>query len=187
MWTTPVNVHVIVGMFGTGLIVSSPNRSAIISCPNPAIMVWRISLTISLCAVGLLGQSSNRTAAHLSSDALVARFAKVSLFAFGGIGFAGVTSDGERYYNEVMSRPNRQDLLEKVFETGTPAAKCYALVGIHSQNGARFRVLAATLHSSESHVLTAHGCIMGPQRLSSVVHSIEAGAYDRKPMADTLR
>ncbi len=150
-------------------------------------MVWRISLTISFFAVGLLGQSNSSTAAHLSNDLLVARLAKVSLFAFGGVGFAGVTSDGERYYKEVMSRPDRQDLLEKVFETGTPAGQCYALVGIRTLNGARFRALAATLRSSESRVLTAHACIMTRPSLGSIVQSIEAGAYDGKPITQSLR
>jgi len=84
-------------------------------------MVWRFA-AISLVSVwGLTCQASG--------DPVVERLGKVKMFAFGGVGFASVMSQGEKDYGQVMSRAVRQEILEQLFKTGTVEAKSYALVG----------------------------------------------------------
>jgi hypothetical protein len=128
---------------------------------------------------GWLGQAERSAVARQLTGPDVGQLAKVTLFAFAGVGFASVKSAGEKGYNAIMSRPNRQELLEKVFETGTPAARSYALVGINHLNAARFKELAAELRSSKTVVSTAHGCLLSPSTLGAVVEQIEAGGYAR--------
>ena len=138
----------------------------------------RIPLAFLFLA-GLLSQPDTMAAAQQVADADVGQLASVTLFAFGGIGFAGVRSAGEKEYGVIMSRASRLELLEKVLEIGTPEAKSYALVGIHNLDSARFKVLAAELRLSKSVVHTARGCILGRSTLGAVIQEIDGGAYSR--------
>ncbi len=105
------------------------------------------------------------------------KLSAVKLFAFGGVGFAGVRSEGEEEYREVLSRPNRLEILERVVENGTPEAKAYALVGIYNFNRDRFTSLASSLSSSKDQVHTARRCVLGSSTLGNIVHDIAAGTY----------
>lgn len=58
--------------------------------------------------------------------------AGVGVFAFGGVGIAGVTSQGEKDYRVILSRSSALAEFEKLFATGNPQAKAYALVGIRA-------------------------------------------------------
>jgi hypothetical protein len=137
-------------------------------------------ILLALCFLaGLLSQADTTSAARKVADPDAGQLAKVRLFAFGGVGFAMGTSAGEKEYEAIMARPGRLELLEKVFEIGTPEAKSYALVGISHLDGARFKVLAAGLRLSPATIHTAHGCIMGRSTLGAVVRQIEAGVYSR--------
>ena len=132
-------------------------------------MVWKIGAILLLSAWKLAAQDSG--------DPLVERLANVKMFAFGGVGFASIATQGENDYAQVMSRPSRQETLEHLFKTGTPEAKSYALVGLYNLNRTRFSELAATLRSSKAEVVTAQGCIIHKTTLGAVIQSIGAGAY----------
>jgi hypothetical protein len=138
----------------------------------------RIPLALIFLA-GLLSQADRAAVAQQVADPNVGQLAGVTLFAFGGVGFAGVRSAGEKEYDAIMSRPSRLELLEKVFEIGTPEGKSYALVGINNLNSARFKALAAELRSSKSAVRTARGCSLGRSTLGAIIQQIGAGAYSR--------
>lgn len=111
------------------------------------------------------------------------QMAKVPLFAFGGIGFASVTTEGEIGFNEILSRPTAAAEFEKLFSTGNPQAKCYALVGLHRLNPKRFESLATPLESSRKRVSTGHGCILFQDSIASIVKQIREGAYSARPIA----
>ncbi len=51
---------------------------------------------------------------------------KVPQFAFGGVGFSGLTSEGEKDYNEILTWPSAETDFQKVFQLGNAQAKCYA-------------------------------------------------------------
>jgi len=53
-----------------------------------------------------------------SSDSVLERLAKVDRFAFGGTGFAGVISRGEKDYRVILSRPSAEADFEKLFAVG---------------------------------------------------------------------
>ena len=141
-------------------------------------MAWKIFGTVFLCALPILNGRTDRVVmpqqvAAPSGDELTT----VKMFAFGGIGFAGSRSKAERAYYEIMSRPNRREILERVLEAGTLEGKCYALVGIYNLDRDRFRVLAAPFRSSKQQVATARGCILGSTTVGAIIERIEAGIY----------
>lgn len=71
------------------------------------------------------------TAARIASfgddsvDSAVKRLSNVEIFAFGGVGYGGVTSKGEIDFNLVLAQPPPIALtaFEKLYATGNPQEK----------------------------------------------------------------
>jgi hypothetical protein len=112
--------------------------------------------------------------------AAVKSISNTGIFAFGGVGFAGKTSQGEIDFRVIESQPPTVALeeFEKVYATGDAAAKSYALVGIRQLDRNRFNELLRSLQDSEQKVMTMQGCILQKQKLADVAKSIDAGSYD---------
>jgi hypothetical protein len=108
----------------------------------------------------------------------IQRISHSNVFAFGGVGFAGVTSDGEKDFRFIISLPSAARDFETIYETGTPEAKGYALAGIHELNRVRFKELLRSLGSSQAQVETMEGCIKERQPLVKVAAQIDSGRYD---------
>lgn len=112
------------------------------------------ALLVAAMLVGSLTQSAKPV------DEVVQRLAKVEIFAFGGVGYAGTTSAGEKDYKAILSRPTALEDFEQLYSSGNIMAKAYALVGIRKLNPAGFRVLAGLLRNSKQEVTTEHGCVV---------------------------
>jgi hypothetical protein len=110
-------------------------------------------------------------------DATFEHLTKVRLFAFGGVGYSGVTSLGEKDYKALLSRPSAMADFEKLYSSGNLMAKCYALVGIRRLSPQRFRTLAQPLRNSKEEVATMHGCLMSHEPLGAIINQIESGRY----------
>jgi len=110
-------------------------------------------------------------------DANFERLSKIVVFAFGGVGFSGATSPGEKDYKVILSRPSAMAEFERLYSSGNIMAKCYALVGIHRLSPQRFRELARPLHNSKEQVVTMHGCLMSYEPLGVIINQIESGRY----------
>ena len=109
------------------------------------------------------------------------RLTTIELFAFGGIGFAGKTSEGEKAFRVVMEKPRDEALpaMEAIFANGSVAAKSYALVGIRKLAPQRFETLYQSVAHSQEKVPTMSGCIARTMTLQEVANEIRSGAYDR--------
>ena len=110
-------------------------------------------------------------------DAVLDRLSKVELFAFGGTGYAGVTSPGEKDFRTVLARSSALTDFEKLFAEGNLQAKSYALVGIHKLNPTRFNELARPLRDSKESVSTMKGCIVSHESFAFILKQIESGKY----------
>ncbi len=110
-------------------------------------------------------------------DVTFERLTKVGIFAFGGVGFAGATSQGERDYQSILSRPSAMADFESLFSSGNITAKCYALVAMRRLSPRRFRELAQPLRNSKADVATMHGCVMSREPLRLIINQIESGSY----------
>jgi hypothetical protein len=127
-------------------------------------------LLVMLCSVAHAQATPSAAAQHLS---------KVGVFAFGGVGFVGKTSEGEKDFRIVMSQPAADALasLETLYAHGTPAAKSYALVGIRKLDRERFEELVQPLESSKEKVFIMEGCIMQDRSLGDIARAIDSGAF----------
>jgi hypothetical protein len=115
--------------------------------------------------------------APAATDSTLERLAKVEIFAFGPIGYAGVISQGEKKYRLILSRSSASADFERLFSEGNPEAKFYALVGLRAVNPTRFKELSNSLRDSTEEVLTQSGCIVSHESLGAVLKRIEAGGY----------
>jgi hypothetical protein len=112
-------------------------------------------------------------------DSTFERLAKVDRFAFGGIGYAGFTSQGERDYKLISARSSALADFEKLLSVGNPQAKSYALFGIRAINPVRFKELSRILCESKIEVVTQSGCIEYKEPLGTVLKHIEVGGYSK--------
>ena len=144
------------------------------------------------CVLSLVGQMklcmvvavlmSAIVAAQLGKpvDPTLERLAKVDTFAFGRVGYAGVTSQGEKDYKIILSRPSALADFEKLFTAGNAQAKSYALVGIRALSPERWKELLSKLRDSKDQVATESGCIVDHEPLGTVLKRIEAGDYSKR-------
>src|SRR5260370_18631148 len=112
-------------------------------------------------------------------DPTFERLAKVDRFAFGGIGYAGITSQREKDYKLILARASALADFEKLLSVGNPQTKSYALFAIRALNPDRFKELSRNLRESKIEVVTQSGCIEYKEPLGTVLKHIEALEYSK--------
>jgi len=130
--------------------------------------IWILAVSLVLASFARAGDSV---------DPVLDRIAKVDRFAFGGTGYAGVMSLGEKDYRVILTRPSALLDFEKLFSVGNAQGKSYALMGIRTLDPARFKQISLPLRGSTEEVVTQSGCIVDHESFGSVLKRIEAGAY----------
>ncbi|HEY1804318.1 MAG TPA: hypothetical protein VGG45_07530 [Terracidiphilus sp.] len=131
-------------------------------------------------AVALLVLICSVAPAQDALSTAVKRITNTGVFAFGGVGLIGKTSQGELDFRVIQSQPAPVALasFEKIYATGDAAAKSYALAGIRQLDETRFKELFQSLEGSQETVFTMQGCIMERHRLGEIAKAIDAGSYD---------
>lgn len=107
---------------------------------------------------------------------------RVHLFAFGGVGFSGRTSEGEKAYRALAALPNALEYFLSVYTHGTPEACCYALVAIRRLDATKFQELLTSIRQSTVAVNEANGCILFTEKLGVVAGKVASGSFD--PLAN---
>jgi hypothetical protein len=102
----------------------------------------------------------------------------IRCFAVGGVGVAGLMSEGEAAFRTVLASTNSLEYFKATLTNGTTEAKLYALLGIRLLSPPEFDAAAAPLLSSRVQAVTMSGCLMDHERASTIVARIKRGAYD---------
>jgi len=102
----------------------------------------------------------------------------VRCFAFGGVGFAGVTSEGEKAYRAIAAGTNALALFSAALTNGNAQAKLYVLCGIRQLAPLTFDAHAKSLLIANPEVETVSGCLMRREFATNVVARIASGTYD---------
>ncbi|MGY8642285.1 MAG: hypothetical protein ACKVJU_14480 [Verrucomicrobiales bacterium] len=102
---------------------------------------------------------------------------KVPLFAFGGVGFAGTTSQGEARFKEILKGPDSLNEFEKWFESGSDEARMYCLVAFYSLHRDQFDAALKSDKWIGKKVSAAQGCIVFQTPRSTIVETIKKGDY----------
>jgi hypothetical protein len=110
---------------------------------NRAAVGYVKTFVLGLVVATMLAQPGVSVAAA-SDNATVRDLASAKMFAFGGVGVAGITSEGERNLRAVLQQSDASQQLQSALAHATPAGKLYILVGLRRcdrpayQKGFRF-------------------------------------------------
>jgi hypothetical protein len=112
-------------------------------------------------------------------DAAVNRLSTVERFAFGGVGFAGVISEGETDFKFLLAQPKPTALnaFERLYAIGNPQGKSYALSGLKKLAPERFAELIAKRGKSSEEVEVMRGCNVFHQPFPEVAKQIARGKF----------
>src|SRR5437016_13946888 len=105
----------------------------------PRSATWPLILLVLFSISPLLADDTVDTALN--------RLSTVEQFAFGGVGYAGVTSKGETDFKFVLAQPKPTALkaFERLYAIGNPQGKSYALSGLKRLAPERFAQHVAQL------------------------------------------
>lgn len=101
----------------------------------------------------------------------------IETFAVGPVGYAAQTSDGEKLARALLSKPNASSVFQKLLQSGTPAAKMYALWGLRKIHGRESAKFFDAFRNSTNEVETMSGCLIGKETIGEVVKEIESPYY----------
>jgi hypothetical protein len=108
------------------------------------------------------------------------RLSETAMFAFGGVGFIGRITQGERDFRVIQSQPPAVALesFEEIYAHGSAAGKIYALAGIRQLDPDRETELLKSLQGSDEKVMTMAGCVIESRRMIDLAKAIDSGSYD---------
>ena len=100
------------------------------------------------------------------------QLSKIEQYAFGGVGFAGTISQGEKLYNAILELPTAVDDFVRINEKGTPEAKMYALHALARLSPVQYRELKKSAKRDQK-VITMQGCLIGEQTVGDILDGID--------------
>jgi hypothetical protein len=134
-------------------------------------------LALSLATGIILAQSGVSLAAP--SEGKYARdLAAAKSFAFGGIGVAGLMSEGERNLRAVLERTDASQQLQAALTHATPAGELYILVGLRRCDPAAYQKIFSSLPRPDDDVEVARGCMISREPFRQLLSQIQDGRFD---------
>jgi hypothetical protein len=120
------------------------------------------TLIIMLIA-GIASSQLGMSAATSSEDSAARDLAAAKSLAFGGVGVAGLMSEGERNLRAVLERPDASQQLQTALAHATPAGTLYILVGLRRCDRAAYQKVFDSLARSSDDVEVVRGCMISKE------------------------
>jgi hypothetical protein len=127
------------------------------------------SIVVSQLGVSLAAPSENSPARDLAA---------AKSFALGGIGVAGLMSEGERNLRAVLHQSDASQQLQAALAHATPAGKLYILVGLRRCDRAAYQKIFASFAPPNDQVEVARGCMISREPFSRLLSEIQDGRFD---------
>ena len=135
------------------------------------------TLALSLIAGIILPQSGVSVGAP-SENSPARDLAAAKLFAFGGVGVAGLMSEGERNLRAVLERSDASQQLQGALAHATPAGELYILVGLRRCDHAAYQKIYGSLARPNDNVEVARGCMISREPFRQLLSQIQDGRFD---------
>lgn len=113
-----------------------------------------------------------------SENSVVQDVAAAKSLAFGGVGVAGLMSEGERNLRAVLERPDASQQLQSAFSHATAAGKLYILVGLRRCDRAAYQKVFDSLGRPNDDVEVVRGCMISKEAFRQVLLQIKDGRFD---------
>jgi hypothetical protein len=145
----------------------------------------RVSHSLSLAWTILMGIGASLLANEPAptADSVAGTFSNacqelmtVNVFAFGGVGFAGTISQGEKAFRTLAADPDAVRLFRGILTHGSLAGRLYALCGIRQLAPNDFPALAK--HAPSGTVMRMTGCLAMEEKVSNLIAAIARGEFD---------
>lgn len=127
---------------------------------------------------GLVLSQLGVSADNLSEHSATRDLAAAKSFAFGGIGVAGLISEGEQSLRSVLQQADASEQLQAAIAHATPADKLYILVGLRRCDRAAYRKIFESLGRANDDVEVARGCMISKEPFRQILSQIENGGFD---------
>ena len=118
------------------------------------------------------------SAVATSENSAARDLAAAKSFAFGGVGVAGLMSEGERNLRAVVERPDASQQLQAALAHATPAGELYILVGLRRCDRAAYEKISTSLSVSNDNVEVARGCMVSREPFPQLLSQIQDGRFD---------
>lgn len=136
---------------------------------KPLVVILIAGITLSHIGI-LTGASSENSAAR--------DLAAAKSLAFGGVGVAGLISEGEGNLRAVLAEPDASQQLQAAITHATPAGKLYILVGLRRCDRPAYqRVFDAIGHSNDD-VEVVRGCMISKEPFRQALSQVQEGKFD---------
>jgi hypothetical protein len=127
---------------------------------------------------GIVLSQLNISATTSSENSAVRDLAAAKSLAFGGVGVAGLMSEGERNLRAVLARPDASQQLQAALAHATPAGKLYILVGLRRCDRAAYEKLFDSLARPNDDIEVVRGCMISKKPFRQLVSQIQDGRFD---------
>jgi hypothetical protein len=117
-------------------------------------------------------------AATSSENSAVRDLAAAKSLAFGGVGVAGLMSEGERNLRSVLAQPDASQQLQAALAHATPAGKLYILVGLRRCDRAAYQKVFDSLGRPNDDVEVVRGCMVSKEPFRQALSQVQDGRFD---------
>jgi uncharacterized protein with GYD domain len=137
---------------------------------------WKLLIVILITGVVLM--QSGVLAATSSENSAARDLAAAKSFAFGGVGVAGLMSEGERNLRAVLEAHDPSQQLKAALAHATPAGELYILVGLRRCDHAAYQKIFSSLPRLDDDVQVARGCMISREPFRQLLSQIQDGRFD---------
>ena len=133
---------------------------------------------IILLIAGIVLSQLGISAGTSSENSVVRDLAAAKSLAFGGVGVAGLMSEGERNLRAVLERPDASQQLQTALAHATPAGMLYILVGLRRCDRAAYQKVFDSLARPSDDVEVVRGCMISKEPFRQLLSQIQGGRFD---------
>jgi hypothetical protein len=137
-----------------------------------------VKMLVLTLAAGLIVSQLGVSLAATSANSAPRDLAAAKSFAFGGVGVAGLMSEGERNLRAVLERPDASQQLQAALTHATPAGELYILVGLRGCDRAAYQKIFGSLARPNDDVEVARGCMISREPFRQLLSQIQDGRFD---------
>ena len=116
--------------------------------------------------------------AAASQNSAARDLAAAKSFAFGGVGVAGLMSEGERNLRAVLQQSDASQQLQAALAHATPAGELYILVGLRRCDPAAYQKVIDSVARPNGDVEIARGCMISREPFRQLLSEIQNGRFD---------
>jgi hypothetical protein len=133
---------------------------------------------IIMLIAGLASSQLVISADNLPENSAARDLAAAKSLAFGGVGVAGLMSEGERNLRAVLGRPDASQQLQAALAHATPAGKLYILVGLRRCDRAAYQKVFDSLGRPNDDVQVVRGCMISKEPFGQALSQVQEGRFD---------